>query len=93
MTYCTRELAERGVDAFVREWRKWRRSMYLTISEAAACAGVRPDYLGHIETGRHNAGPTTRAKLDALMKRWDESLRPKRGMERRGRHLRKSRAS
>lgn len=93
MTYCTRELVERGVDTFVRDWRKWRRSMRLTIAEAAACAGVSRLWLQEVETGRSAAGPRTRAKLGALMQRWDESKRPKRGPERRGAHLRKQRTA
>lgn len=85
MTLTTEELRRaRAVAELVIEWRKWRRSMHLTIPEAAAMAGTHPHYLQQLELGRMRAGRKTRAKLEALMARWNEDMRPKKAAERRG---------
>lgn len=78
MTYSSRELREqRVVSDDVLRWRAWRRSMRLTIPEAAAMAEVDARYLQRIETGRVQPGKRYPwSKLVALMERWDESLRP-----------------
>lgn len=76
---------ERAVTAEALDWRRWRRSMCLTIAEAAAMAGMSTDWLQRVELGRP-MGPKTRAKLQVLMARWSEELRPHK-VERRGAHL------
>lgn len=84
MTYCSRELADMGVDALLLEWRKWRRAMHLTCAEAGAMAGVTRDWLHRVEVGDAQPSAATRAKLVALMQRWDESMRPAKKVDRRG---------
>lgn len=78
MTYSARELEGVGVDPDMLAWRAWRRSMQLTIPEAAAMAGVDAHWLQRLETGKARMGIRARraGKLQALMARWDESLRP-----------------
>jgi len=75
-----------AVDAFALEWRKWRRSMHLTIAEAAAMAGVNEDWLQRCEVGTAFAKSheVTYDKLRALMARWNEDMRPAKKFERRG---------
>lgn len=85
MTYSSGELEEMGVCEFAREWRKWRRSMYLTIPEAAAMAGVSSGYLQRVEVGQYRVGSALHARLVQLMERWDESKRPLRSVQRRAR--------
>jgi transcriptional regulator with XRE-family HTH domain len=85
MTLSSRELrTERGVSEELIAWRAWRRSMALTIPEAAAMAGVSEPWLERLETGKERTTrPGTLIKLHALMERWSEDMRPKK-IERRG---------
>lgn len=77
MTLTAAEIAERTTDERMRAWRKWRRSMRLTIAEAAGMLDVGAEWLNHLEVGgRARLSPRMAAKLDALMVRWDESKRP-----------------
>lgn len=89
MTLSTREHAYVVSDERVRAWRKWRRSMKLTIAEAAAMAGVSAGHLMHVERGAYALRPLTAAKLEALMSRWDETKRPARKPDGRGKWPRK----
>lgn len=84
MTYNTKELATRVNDERVLAWRKWRRSMQLSIDEAAAVAGVSAGHLKHVEVGEAKLTPPTAAKLDEVMSRWDESKRPPKKPDGRG---------
>jgi transcriptional regulator with XRE-family HTH domain len=93
MTMSAKEHAAVVADERVRTWRKWRRSMHLTIVEAAACAGVSGGYLKHVESGAARLTPRTAAKLEALMSRWDESKRPTKKPDGRGRWPRKPKAA
>lgn len=85
MTLTSDELRRaRGVAEAVIEWRKWRRSMCLTVSEAAAMAEISADWLHRTEIGKVS-GPNTAtlAKLQALMARWTEDMRPPQKIDRR----------
>lgn len=92
MTYNSQELRERGVSEEVIAWKAWRRDMGITQLEAAAMAGLCPETIADLERGAVKPQARTRAKLQKLMQRWDESKRPARGPERRGAHLNKGSA-
>lgn len=83
MTYSTGELYERGVSDTALAWRRWRRDMRLTQTEAAAMAQVNERTVVRFELGGR-ALQRTIDKFSELMARWDESKRPARPPERRG---------
>lgn len=93
MTLTADELRRaRAVAEPLIEWRKWRRSMHLTIPEAAAMAGVSAEHLQRLETGTAREPNTqTLAKLRALMARWSEDMRPTKSDRRGGRRERTQR--
>lgn len=83
MTHTSKELAANGVDPRAIEWRKWRRAQRLTIKDCAVLARVSVASISRWETGqtRH----TLLNALDALMRDWHESKRPRRVIGKRGR--------
>lgn len=77
MTYSSAELAaNRNVSAEVLAWRAWRRSMKVSIPEAAAMAGVDSFWLQRCETGKVKCGRRVLGKLKALMERWKDHAPP-----------------
>lgn len=77
--FSSTELLKNGVDPEIVRWRAWRRSMHLTIPEAAAMAGVWPAWLQQVELGKGGHGgkggrfgrPSVLSRLQALMARWE----------------------
>lgn len=79
MTLTADELRrERAVADWLIAWRTWRRSMHLTVAEAAAMADVDAAWLQRLETGkaRVRTPGQVHARLAALMARWPEDRRP-----------------
>lgn len=88
MTYCSSELRQRGVDEFMVEWRKWRRSRGLTHVDVAMLIGVTADTIcrNEIEVGRRPSDARTRRlreRLAKLQAEYTPGMRPRRE-ERRG---------
>lgn len=79
MTFNSYELAQRGVDPRVIEFRQWRRRVPLTEGEVARLLDVNTDTIRRVELGAIQH-PHNRlvVRMRNLMLCWRESLRPTR---------------